>query len=62
MVLAGTDSDRIIALVTQLTDPDVRAAMGRPSLPYGDGQSGPRIAAATLKWIERQGGAMRATG
>ncbi len=62
MVLAGTDSDRIIALVTQLTDPDVRAAMGRPSLPYGDGQSGPRIAAAALKWIERQGGAMRATG
>ena len=31
-------------------NPAVRAAMSRPSLPYGDGQSGPRIAAAMLDW------------
>jgi len=53
MVLAGTDRDRIIALVMRLTDPAVRAAMSRPSLPFGDGQSGPRIAAAMMQWIDR---------
>ena len=62
MILAGTDRDRIIALVLRLTDPEIRAAMSRPSLPYGDGQSGPRIAAAMLAWIDRQSGAMRAWG
>ena len=62
MILAGTDRDRIIALVMRLTDPGVRAAMSRPSLPFGDGQSGPRIAAAMIAWIDRQGGAMRAAG
>lgn len=54
MILAGTDRDRIIALVMRLTDPEVRTAMSRPSLPYGDGRSGPRIAAAMLDWIDRQ--------
>ena len=62
MILAGTDRDRIIALVLRLTDPEIRAAMSRPSLPFGDGQSGPRIAAALLAWIDRQSGAMRAWG
>ncbi|MEO5578750.1 MAG: UDP-N-acetylglucosamine 2-epimerase (non-hydrolyzing) [Sphingomicrobium sp.] len=62
MILAGTDRDRIIALVMELKDPQVRAAMSRPCLPYGDGQSGPRIAAAMIAWIDRQGGAMRAAG
>jgi len=62
MILAGTDRDRIIALVLRLTDPTVRAVMSRPSLPYGDGRSGPRIAAAMMKWIERQSGTMRRTG
>ena len=62
MILAGTDRDRIIALVLRLTDPEIRAAMSRPSLPFGDGQSGPRIAAAMLAWIDRQSGAMRAWG
>ena len=38
MILAGTDRDRIIALVLRLTDPEIRAAMSRPSLPFGDGQ------------------------
>lgn len=62
MVLAGTDRDRIIALVTRLTDPAVRAAMSRPSLPFGDGQSGPRIAAAMLQWIDQQRGGLRRAG
>ena len=52
-MLAGTERDRIIALVIRLTDPAIRAAMSRPSLPFGDGRSGPRIAAALLEWIER---------
>ena len=62
MILAGTDRDRIIAEVVRLTDPKIRAAMSRPSLPYGDGQSGPRIAAAMLDWIARQSGTMRRAG
>jgi len=62
MVLAGTDRDRIIAHVMRLTDPAVRAAMSRPSLPFGDGQSGPRIAAAMLAWIAQQRGALRRAG
>ena len=53
MVLAGTDRDCIIALVMRLTDPAVRAMMSRPSLPFGDGQSGSRIAAAMMQWIDR---------
>ena len=61
MILAGTDRDRIIALVIRLFDPRVRAAMSRPSLPFGDGQSGPRIAAAMLFWIEQQYGLLRDT-
>lgn len=51
MVLAGTDRARIIALVERLSDPAVRAAMSRPSLPFGDGRSGPRMAAAMMRWI-----------
>ena len=62
MILAGTDRDRIIALVVRLTDPQIRAAMSRPSLPYGDGRSGPRIAGAMVKWIERQSETMRRAG
>ncbi|MEO8141663.1 MAG: UDP-N-acetylglucosamine 2-epimerase (non-hydrolyzing) [Sphingomicrobium sp.] len=53
MILAGTDRDRIIALVMRMTDPAILAEMSRPSLPFGDGRSGPRIAAAMLAWIER---------
>lgn len=59
MILAGTDRDQIIALVMRMTDPAVRAAMGRPSLPFGDGQAGPRIAAAMLEWIARQSTGLR---
>ncbi len=62
MILAGTDRDRIIALVMRLADPAVRATMSRPSLPFGDGRSGPRIAAAMANWIERRHGALRRAG
>ncbi len=62
MVLAGTDRDRIIALVMRMTDPAIRAAMSRPSLPFGDGNAGPRIAAAMLDWLERRSGLLRKAG
>ncbi len=62
MLLAGTDRDRIIALVVRLADPEIRAAMSRPSLPFGDGRSGPRIAAAMIDWIERHEGLRRRAG
>jgi UDP-N-acetylglucosamine 2-epimerase (non-hydrolysing) len=54
MLLVGTDRDRIVALVTRLCDPAIRAAMARPSLPFGDGQSGPRIAGLMLDWLDAQ--------
>ena len=60
MLLAGTERDRIIALVIRLADPDVRAPMARPSLPFGDGHAGPRIAATMIEWIAAQGGGRRA--
>ena len=62
MILAGTERDKIIALVMRLFDPAVRASMSRPSLPYGDGQAGPQIADAMLAWIAAQSGGLRATG
>ena len=54
--------DRIIALVMRLTDPEIRADMSRPSLPFGDGKSGPRIAAAMIEWVAAQSDALRRTG
>lgn len=62
MLLAGTDRDRIIALVMRLADPTVRAAMSVPSLPFGDGKASPRIAAAVTAWVVRQQRALRRTG
>ena len=62
MLLAGTDRDRIVALVTQLSDPVTRARMGIPSLPFGDGQSGPRIAGLMWAWIEEQREELRRVG
>ena len=52
MLLAGTDRERLIALVMRLSDPAVRAAMSVPSLPFGDGRSGPRIAAEIMRWLD----------
>lgn len=44
--LVGSDPDRILAAVRALhADPAAYAAMARPGLPFGDGRTGPRIAA-----------------
>lgn len=59
MLLAGTDRNRIVELVNRLSDPNIRAAMARPSLPFGDGQSGPRIAGLMLDWLGEQGEELR---
>ena len=62
MLLAGTNRDQIITLVERLTNLAARAAMSRPSLPFGDGRSGPRIAAALMQWIGEQSGGLRRVG
>ncbi len=62
MILAGTGRERIIALVMRLFDPAARAAMSKPSLPFGDGKAGPRIAETIIDCIGQQGSALRAAG
>jgi UDP-N-acetylglucosamine 2-epimerase (non-hydrolysing) len=51
--LVGTDPERIVGEVRSLLD-DVarRAAMSRPSFPYGNGHAAPRIAAIVRDWLE----------
>jgi UDP-N-acetylglucosamine 2-epimerase (non-hydrolysing) len=57
MRLVGTDTDRIVSEVRRLIDdPLARAAMMRPSFPYGDGRAGERIAASVLQWLETRSG------
>jgi UDP-N-acetylglucosamine 2-epimerase (non-hydrolysing) len=52
MILVGTDTVRIVAEVRRLlADPAALAAMARPAFPYGDGHSGPRIAAIIEAWL-----------
>ena len=52
MRLVGTDSGRIVAAVRELLgDPVALAAMAEPSLPYGDGRAGDRIAALIEHWL-----------
>jgi UDP-N-acetylglucosamine 2-epimerase (non-hydrolysing) len=52
MRLVGTDSGRIVAAVRELLgDPVALAAMAEPSLPYGDGRAGYRIAALIEHWL-----------
>lgn len=51
MRLVGTDSARIQAAVRSLlADPVELAAMARPSLPYGDGRAGERMASIIESW------------
>jgi UDP-N-acetylglucosamine 2-epimerase (non-hydrolysing) len=53
--LVGTDSARIVAEVRRLLgDPVARAAMSRPSLPFGDGSAAPRIASIVEDWLSTQ--------
>lgn len=52
MRLIGTDTGQILAAVRDLLgDPVALAAMAEPSLPYGDGRAGYRIAALIEQWL-----------
>lgn len=52
MRLISTDTDQILDAVRGLLrDPVALAAMTKPCLPYGDGRSGPRIAALIEQWL-----------
>ncbi|MEO6255721.1 MAG: UDP-N-acetylglucosamine 2-epimerase, partial [Sphingomicrobium sp.] len=49
--LVGTDTDRIVGVVRDLLDdPAALSVMAEPSLPYGDGRAGYRIAALIEQW------------
>ncbi|MEO8175162.1 MAG: UDP-N-acetylglucosamine 2-epimerase (non-hydrolyzing) [Sphingomicrobium sp.] len=49
--LVGTDTDRIVGTVRELLDdPAALSVMAEPSLPYGDGRAGYRIAALIEQW------------
>jgi len=53
MALVGTDPERIVATVDQLRRNRAELnEMRRPAMPFGDGHSGPRIAALCLAFIE----------
>ena len=50
--LVGTSTERILAEVRALAaDRSALAAMARPSMPFGDGRSAPRIAALVRDWL-----------
>ena len=51
-LLVGTSTDRIMREVRRLLDnPMARAAMSRPSWPYGDGQAARRIGDIIQSWL-----------
>jgi UDP-N-acetylglucosamine 2-epimerase (non-hydrolysing) len=53
--LVGTSTQRIIDEVREvLADPVARAAMSRPSFPYGDGRASARIAEIIEEWLEER--------
>lgn len=53
--LVGTDKVRIVTEARRLLDdPLERARMSGRSFPYGDGRSGPRIAAIIEQWLEKR--------
>ena len=54
MLLVGTDRRRIVENVVRLLDPAVRAAMGRPAFPFGDGRSAERIAGHIADFLEAE--------
>ena len=57
MRLVGTNARQILATVRALLgDPLALAAMAAPNLPYGDGHSGPRIAALIDQWLLARNG------
>jgi len=53
--LVGTDRERIVAEARRLIDdPVARAAMSRPTLPFGDGRAGQRIASIITAWLQER--------
>jgi UDP-N-acetylglucosamine 2-epimerase (non-hydrolysing) len=53
--LVGTSTDRIVTEARRiLNDPDALSDMRRRRFPYGDGKSGPRIAAIIEEWLKRR--------
>ena len=55
-ILVGTDTDQIVSQTRRLLDdPEGLARMSRRCFPYGDGRSGPRIAAIIEQWLDRRG-------
>jgi UDP-N-acetylglucosamine 2-epimerase (non-hydrolysing) len=53
--LVGTDRERIVTEARSLIDdPVARAAMSRPTLPFGDGHAGPRIASIIMSWLQER--------
>lgn len=56
MRMVGTSRAGIVGQVRRLLrDPAARAAMSRPTLPYGDGHAAPRIAAIIERWLGVRG-------
>ena len=56
MELVGTDPERIVGAVLRLKrDRAALRAMGRPCLPFGDGQAAPRIARHCVEYLAAQG-------
>jgi len=54
-LLVGTTAERIVTEVRRLLDDPVqRRRMAARSLPFGDGRSGPRIAALIEGWLDRR--------
>ena len=52
MILAGTDPQRISAAVRRLIErPESLRRMGRPALPFGEGDAATRIAAIIDRWL-----------
>jgi UDP-N-acetylglucosamine 2-epimerase len=53
--LVGTSAERIVTEARRLLhDPAELARMRRRTFPYGDGKSGPRIAAIIEDWLEQR--------
>lgn len=55
-ILVGTSTEDIVEATRRLlSDAGALRAMSRPSLPYGDGHAGPRIAGIIEMWLQRSG-------
>ena len=54
-LLVGTCSEEIVRIAKRLLDdPGELGGMAKRALPFGDGHSGPRIAAIVKDWFERR--------